>query len=164
MFITRHRRTLLRAGVTTVAVASALVLGGCGGDTVGPETGADVEDLQTDPDPGAFDDFAEVGTFVGETVTVSAKVSEVLGPNAFTIADQSGETVLVVYDGTPQNLTVESAVKVTGLVAETFAVGEAEQFAGAEFEDELFTEFNTDPYIQASSITVTPSLQGANGQ
>jgi hypothetical protein len=169
---TRNRRTLRRNGAAALAASAALVLGGCGG-TAGPEQGTDVGDIQNDQAGGGgvvngdggglFEDFSEVQSFVGQRVTVSAEVDEVIGPNAFTMADDSGEQLLVVYQGAAPNLAVNTPVQVTGTVKKAFDLPTAEEFAGADFNDVAFEDFNGEPYIQASNIdtTVTTPQNGS---
>ena len=161
MFITRNRRTLCRNGAAAVAASAALVLGGCGG-TAGPETGTDVEDVQEEPAAGVFEDFSEAQNFAGQQVTVSAEVDEIIGPNAFTIADDAGEQLLVVSGGTRQ-LNRDTPVQVTGTVRRAFNLAEAEQFASGDFNDAAYTDFSGEPYIQASNIdtTVTTTQNGS---
>lgn len=160
MFITRNR-TLRRGGAAAVVASATLVLGGCG-DTAGPETGTDVEDIQEEGAAGVDAEiFGDPQSFAGQQVTVSAEISEIIGPNAFTIADENAEPLLVVYDGRP-SVNMDTPVQVTGTVIKTFALPEAEGFAGADFEDEPFVGYNGEPYIQASSLdtTVTPAQNG----
>jgi hypothetical protein len=173
MFITRNRRTLFRNGAAALAASAALVLGGCG--TAGPEQGTDVGDIQNDQaggvadgggnggNGGAFIDFGDAQSFVGQTVTVSAQVNEIIGPNAFTMADESGEQLLVVSATSVQNLAVDTPVQVTGTVKKAFNLPTAEQFAGADFNDAAFSQFGGEPYIQASNIdtTVTTNQNGS---
>lgn len=149
--VTRNRRSLLRSSAAALTASAALVLGGCGG-TAGPETGVDVEDIQNDlPTAGGFEDFSGAQNFAGQQVTVSAEIDEIIGPNGFIIADDAGEPLLVIYDGTPQ-LTVDTPVKVTGTVKRAFAIYEAEEFASGGFNDTAFSDFNGEPYIQASNV------------
>ncbi|MFN2497305.1 MAG: hypothetical protein ABR608_15610 [Pseudonocardiaceae bacterium] len=120
----------------------------------------DVEDIQEEGVDGVGDSgvFEDAESFAGQQVTVSAEVSEIISPNAFTIAGDEniglGPLLVVVYDGSPQ-LTEETAVQVTGTVMRAFSVGEAEDFAGADFDDGLFGDFDSEAYIQASSVDTT---------
>jgi hypothetical protein len=123
--------------VTGAVVAAGLglgVLAGCGNDTAGPETGASVEDVQEEPaaeepldeEPAAG--AQEVGadearSFVGQTVTVSADVNEILGPQAFTIAgteNTDAEPLLVIANQPDQLVQPDSALAVTGTVRQAF--------------------------------------------
>jgi hypothetical protein len=156
MFIARSWRVLCRNGVAALVASAALVLGGCGG-TAGPEQGTDVGDIQNDPAAGVFEDFSEVQQFVGQEVTVSAEVTEIIGPNGFTIAAENAEPLLVVYDGSAQ-ITVDTPIQVTGTVFKTFILREAEEFAGADFDDTEFAEFDAEPYIQAAAIETDPEF------
>lgn len=157
MFITRHRRTLYRSAAAATMASAVLVLGGCGG-TAGPETGVDVEDVQDEPfEEDSFFFEGEIDSFVGQEVTLSAEVSEIIGPNGFTIAAENAEELLVVHDGNAQ-ITVDTPVQVTGTVFKTFILREAEEFADADFADGAFIDFDGEPYIQATAIDTDPEF------
>jgi len=161
MFSTPNRRPLHRGLVAALAASAALIFGGC--STAGPETGADVEDIQEETGGGnaagggGLNVFNDAQSFAGQQVTVSAEVSEIVSPNAFRVGAENAEALLVVHNGSTA-LNQNSPVKVTGTVKRSFALSEAESFAGADFDDSLFTEFEGEPYIQAQQIdtTVTP--------
>jgi hypothetical protein len=169
----RKRSRTLRAAAVGVAAASTLLLGACGNDTAGPETGADVGDVQQEPgvadpgveepgagvDPGAFDaDFSDVNSYVGKQVTVSADVNDVISPTAFTIAGTENTAVdelLVLHRAGAPNVTEDSAVTVTGTVRQGFSIADAEAFVGTDLNDNLFTDWNGEHYIEASKIDLT---------
>lgn len=72
---------------------SALLISACGGESAGPDQGADIEDIQQQDQTEAFNErefFENPDNFVGQQVTVSGKVTEVLRPRAFRL---SGEDV-----------------------------------------------------------------------
>ncbi len=179
----RERSRTLRAAAVGVAAASTLLLGACGNDTAGPETGADVGDVQQEPgaadpgaadpgaaepgaaepgagvDPGAFDtDFSDVNSYVGKQVTVSADVNEILSPTAFTIAGTENTPVdelLVLHPAEAPDVTEDSAVAVTGTVRQGFSIADAEAFVGTDLDDNLFTDWTGEHYIEASKIDLT---------
>lgn len=171
MFITRNRRTLRRSGAAALAASAALVLGGCG-DTAGPETGTDVKDIQeeggavgddggagggADGDDGGV--FEDPQSFAGQEVTVSAEVSEIVGPNAFTIGADNAEPLLVVHDGSSAP-TVDTPIQVTGTVMKSFALPDEEEFFDADFDDPLFVDYDGEPYVRAGAIDTTPPFEG----
>ncbi len=172
----RKRSRGLRSAAVGVAAASTLLLGACGNDTAGPETGADVQDVQEDPGvadpgagepgvaPGAFDnDFSDVDRYVGQQVTVSADVNDIVSPTAFTIAGTENTAVdelLVLHRAGAPNVTEDSAVAVTGTVREGFSIANAEAFAGTDLDDNLFTNWTGEHYIEASKIDLTVSEPG----
>lgn len=95
-----------------MAVACALVLAGCGaGDTPGPDTGAAGGTL-------AENDWFDTEDYLGRTVTVSATVATVLGPQAFLLAgeDDGDDTFLVLSRDTPRELSAGEDIQVTGTV------------------------------------------------
>lgn len=164
----------LREGLTGrvagAVVATGLglgVLAGCGNDSAGPETGASVQDVQEQPaeqpldgQPGADAPAGgEVGvddarSFVGQTVTVSADVAEVISPQAFTLAG-ANEPLLVITKQPDQVVAPDSAVAVTGMVRQAFDIAQVESEFGFDADDALFTEFDGEPYIVANSIDPT---------
>ncbi|QNG55280.1 hypothetical protein H6H00_01205 [Pseudonocardia petroleophila] len=147
-----------------MAATSALLLTACG-DTAGSEAGADVADIQQEPvvdDAGVFDtpDYADPMSFVGQTVTVSAEVNDLISTQAFTIAGtlQTGADELLIVGAEPAAaITEDSAVEVTGTVMERFDVPGAEAFAGTDLDDGLFTDYDGEPYIQAETIELLPA-------
>lgn len=165
----------VRAAAAGAAAVSLLLVGGCGNDTAGPETGADVQDVQEAPgvaepaepgvaDPGAFDtEFSDVDAYVGKSVTVSADVNDVVSPTAFTIAGTENavadELLILHKEGAP-NVTEDSAVAVTGTVREGFSIADAERYVGTDLDDNLFTDWVGEHYIEATSIDLTVSEPG----
>ncbi len=129
------------AGAVAAASLGLGVLAGCGDDTAGPEAGASVEDIQED----------ESAPFVGQTVTVSADVNEIITARAFTIA---GTEPLLVISGQPGfvPVTEHSAVAVTGTVRQAFDIAAVEDEFGFDYDDALFEEFDGEPYIIATKI------------
>ncbi len=122
----------IRTAVAAFAAVSTLGLTACS-DTAGSEAGADVEDVVEEeavvdePFEGPYDtEFYEgVDEYVGEQVTLSADVNEVITPEAFTIAgteDTTVEALLVVGATGDAQLSPETTVEVTGTVQEAIVV------------------------------------------
>lgn len=163
MLTTRNRGRAGRAALVGIAATSALLLTACG-DTAGSEAGADVADIQQEPDvdAGVFDtpDFADPMSFVGQTVTVSAEVNDVISTQAFTIAgtlQTSADELLILAADPGVAITEESAVEVTGTVMERFDVLGAEEFVAGDLDDGLFADWNGEPYIQADTVELIPA-------
>lgn len=147
MFIAPSRRTLCRSGAAALMASAALVLGGCG-------------DAGQNDQGSGFDDFAQVQSFEGQQVTVTADVVQIIGPHAFAIAHQSGTQLLVVHREPAPNLTVNTPVRVTGTARPSFNVPAAQQFAGVDFKDDWFGAFDGEPYIVASNIDTVTTRTG----
>ena len=181
-----YRLTSLRS--KAVAVPLTMVLAGvgltaCSDDTAGSEAGADVEAIQEDDiaaadapvdevgeppeaedapvDPLVFgEDFDDAQSFVGQEVTVSADVDEVIAPGVFTIAgtgNTSLEPLRVVADPTT-DVTEDAAIAVTGTVHQYSPddLAEAEEVLGDDFDPSLFEDVEEgEPYIVATAIDPT---------
>lgn len=173
---TRTRTGPRAVGRGLVAVGGAAVLalglGACGG-TAGDEDGTSVEDVQeveeeaqvgTDEEGGeyAYDGPYDSGfadqqdSLVGERVTVSAAVDEVVDETSFTVAgDDSGvEPLLVVDAGSSAAVEADVEVDVTGSVELSFVVVEVEERLGVDLEDELYADWEGEPYLVASAVDV----------
>jgi hypothetical protein len=163
----------LRTAATGLVAASALLLGACGEDTTGPERDAEVEDVQEQPpdvslpssalptvtvEPGMFDtDVADVGNSVGQEVTLTAYVNDVIAPKAFTILgtkDTTADELLVLHQQDAPALTPGSAVRVTGAVRPEFSVQAAEQFVETDLDDAVLTAWQGHNYIEANAINM----------
>lgn len=108
--------------------------------------------------------------FYDSTLTVSGLVSEVVGPNAVTIGGQDGifeEELLIVgaqplpelAEGDAVEIAVDDLVQATGTLQE-FQVPEFEEALGTQFDDNLFSEYEGEPALQASSVALTPAQGG----
>ena len=172
-------RTLALVSLLVVALA----LSACTQDTAGPEVGADVEDLQNElavleedftaleervgvleegdvaepavEEPLEEDALADPDAFVGEQVTVSAEVEEILSTSAFTLDGALGPLLVVQATGSGDNEIIEQGapVQVAGTVRENFVVTEFEEEFGVELEDELFADFESQTYIVADGVS-----------
>jgi hypothetical protein len=153
-------RTRRPAGALVTAAIGTGVLAGCGG-TAGPETGATVDEIQEEPDPGAGAGPGagdDVMSYVGRRVTVSAEVNDVLSPNAFTIAGTAGSggasELLIISAPSGTAVTEESVVAVTGTVQQAFDLAAVESEYGYD-DDALYGDVDGEPYIVAESIDPT---------
>lgn len=70
---------------------------------------------------------------------------------AFTIADESGAALLVIYKG-PERIRVDTGIRVTGTVRKAFELSKAEKFLGVGLPDDSFVSYFGEPYIQATSV------------
>ncbi|MEJ5914630.1 hypothetical protein [Pseudokineococcus sp. 1T1Z-3] len=168
---TRTRTRALRpAARALVAAGGALTLGlGLGAcSTSGSEEGASVEDVQEDSadvdEPAtdyaydgvydsAFSDDQD--SYVGEEVTLSADVNEVLSDSAFTIAGTGDTTVgefLVVDSASTSGLEPELTVQATGTVMEAFDVVTVEEDLGVDLDDDLYSDWEGQNYLMATSV------------
>lgn len=152
----RIHRTRHVAGAVVAAGLGLGVLAGCGTDTAGTEAGASVEDIQQEQEP---DEAAEndIMSFVGQQVTVSAEVNEILTERAFTIAGESIglDPLLVIAAQSGVTVTEDSAVAVTGTVQQAFDLAAVEAEYGFDYDDALFAEYDGEPYIVAETVDPT---------
>ncbi len=143
---------------------SALLFAACA--ETGPEQGADIEDVQQQDRTEAFDErrfFENPDDYLGQQVTVSGEVIEVLRPRAFRFSREGGgaESLLVV---SAQEANVENGqvVRVTGTVLRFDVpqwVRDFGQDVGLDFNDPVFQQFVGRASIVAQSVTV---LEGAD--
>ena len=166
-----------RAAALSIVPVAALGLVGCN-STSGTEDGADVEDIvEEEPaaeeavaeesvagDPavagpynGVYDQtfYDEMDSYVGEEVTVSADVNEILTPMSFTIAgtdDTTVEALLVLHDMELPEVTAGLTVGVTGTVQEAFDLPTVEEEMGVDLDDAAFEDWDGEPYIEATSV------------
>ncbi|WP_432484664.1 hypothetical protein [Kineococcus esterisolvens] len=172
MFSRFRTRPSARTAAAGVVCFAALSLTACG-DTAGEEEGTTVEDVQdadddtqegaqedaTTPYDGAYDGtfYDDVDTYVGQEVTVSAEIDRVVSPQAFVIAGTADTTVdpmLVVGASEVPGLTEGAVVEVTGTVNEAFDLPQVEEDTGVNLQDDLFNDYDAEPYITATSVTV----------
>ena len=151
-----------------VAVPAALLvaLGGasaCSEDTSGPEAGVTVEDIAGSGERDAVGleggDLQEVREHLGQTVTVSADVDQVIGQRAFTIGRRNAETQpLLVVTSVDQEVPPGTAVQVTGEVR-TFVFEELSQEEASwmlETGEAQWLAFDGEPYVAATEVAELP--------
>ena len=119
--------------------------------------------LGSTPAPEDVDDFAagviqDPDAFVGQTITASATVDEVLSDYIFTIAASQDphNSLLVLHDG---SAGVEEGTHLTldGEVRQSLEIEEAEAFVGQDVDDALVGTYEGDVYIQAESVEQSSS-------
>lgn len=173
---TRDRRPTARTAAAALAAVAGLGLAGC--STEGPETGADVEDitegevLESSPAPqgdattgeafvGDYDQgFSdERETYVGQQVTLSAEVSDVIGDDALVIAGTVENTVdplLVLYDMDQVDVEEGQVVEVTGTVQQSFDRSTLDDQAQEDLTDEVYQDHEQRPYVEATTVRLLP--------
>jgi hypothetical protein len=124
---------------------------GNGADTAGAQRGVTVSDL-------LHKEYFYQGDYLGRTVTVSAKVSDVLAPQVFELSDGDfrGKKLLVVTDQ-PVGVSDDEVVRVTGTVGQlhTAVPSEREPY----IQEELYARHNTESYLYHA--TVEPQRPGS---
>jgi hypothetical protein len=130
-------------------------------DSAGPDTGATISEITSNP-----------AQYYGKTVTVSGEVDRLLGQRGFTIGGQDfigGNELLVVgakplpaVADRPNNapLVADDVVQVTGPVRQ-FDLAAFEKEIGADLDDNLFSAYAGKPAIIAQSVDITPRAAGA---
>lgn len=172
----RDRRPTARTAAAALAAVAGLGLAGCG--TEGPETGTDVEDvtegevLESSPAPenaptagdtfvGNYDQdfYDEREAYVGQEVTLSAEVSDVISDAGLVIAGTAENTVdplLVLYDMDRVDVEEGQVVEVTGTVQQSFDPSALNDQAQEDFTDELYEDHDQQPYVEATDVRVLP--------
>lgn len=171
---TRDRHTTRTAAVALFAVAG-LGLAGCGEEEAGPEV-EDIEEgevLESSPPPEATEDasvlpgapyrgaynqefYDDQEIYEGQEVTLSAEVEGIVSANALEISDPNNidlEPLLVLHDLEAPDLEEGQVVEVVGTVQEGFTLATAEEDLGVDLVDELFTDYEEEPYLQASDVS-----------
>lgn len=163
-----------KAAALSILPITAFGVTGCDG-TSGSEQGADVEDVveedeaineeavaeeadpAAEPYDGAYDAtfYDEMNTYVGDEVTLSADVNEVIDATSFTIAgtdDTTVEALLIVHPEDAPEVSPELTVSVTGTVMEAFDLAAVEEEMGVDLDDALYEDWDGEPYVEANSI------------
>jgi hypothetical protein len=151
-----------------MALAMATSIAACADDSAGPETGTDVEEVAEEPmEDETGDDEAAQGaeSLVGQTVTVSAEISEVISPGAIRIGgDEGGDESLLVVSGAAESFAEmgfgvseglvddDVVVQVTGTVRE-FDIADFEEEFGVDYDDDLFEPFEGEHVIVADDVS-----------
>lgn len=135
---------------TWVAVCAAALLpfsvAACDEDSAGPETGADVEDVTED------DNYFGTDEHLGETVTVSAEVTDVISPTSFELAgdDWGDESLLVTSATEVQNLNEGDVVQVTGEVGQFIYGDYSEEYGLADVG--MYEPYEEEEFLAATSV------------
>jgi hypothetical protein len=177
---TRDRRSTRMLATGLFAVAG-LGLAGCGGEEPVAEEPV-VEEGATEENPvsdeatgevaaepttegemaagemayeGPYDDafLEEIDTYVDQDVMVSGEVSEVIAPDSFAISGAT-EPLLIVEGQEIPSVDEGNAVQITGTVEQAFDIVEVEEQLGTDLEDSLYTAYEGEPYVIATSAEV----------
>lgn len=153
---------LRRPAAAGLVLASVTALAGCGQDgTGGSGTGASVGQDRPEADTEAYDGpyttrfAAEVQSYDGRTVTLSADVNRALAPGAFTLAgtdDTTIEPLLVLAPDEGTEVRADHSVAVTGTVHLSFDLTSVEEETGTDLDDELLERFDGKPYVTAGRV------------
>lgn len=128
--------------VAALIVGTGLALSGCG-----PE---DVEGAIT-YDQEFYDQRAD---YVGEVVTVSAEVEDVISDDGLTIDSIGTDSTMVLYDMDLVEVEEGQLVEVTGTVQEAFDYTVLDDEAEEDFTDDFYQDYEAQPYIEATDVTL----------
>ncbi len=129
-------------------------------DSAGPERGVTVEDVA---ESDAFDDDGFANSLVGQQVTVSGNVSEVIGRNAIRLGgdDFGGDGILVIQvNGAGASITEDDNVRVTGTVRDYDVAAFEREFGTDVYEDDIYDPWVDENILVASSVTELNSGDG----
>ena len=147
-------------GVPLLLVAS-LGLTGCAEDEptdgdAGTSVGAVQDSAETDVEyDGPYDETfeAEVGSYEGEKVRVTAEAEQILSDHAFLLAGEPYvDPLVVVHDKPLPDLEAEQTVSVVGIVHKSFDVPHAEDQLDIDMDDVVYENFEAEPYIEALEV------------
>jgi hypothetical protein len=155
----RHRTFLATASAALVTTS----LAGCGADepedAATPDPGSSSESTDSNPEGSeemTFEDISDdLGSMVGEDIQVRALVEEVVTPGVFTINQVDGndlESVVVVGAESAGDLAPDQEVVVDATVESTLDPDSVAELLDVQLEDELLTDYEGQPYLEASSV------------
>jgi len=173
-------------GAAVLLPALALGTAACEQQSAGPDVGADIQDITTqlgeleervgtlEEDMAAAGDantdlaatdslgselYENPERYVGQQVTVSGQITEMLEPGSFVLSgdDVLGDGLLVVESSGGRDRFQDGAVvQVTGMVREGFTVADAEAAVGVDLDNSLYGDYADQHYITAQSVSEAP--------
>jgi hypothetical protein len=140
--------------VTLLAVVPLAVACGASAPTAGPQPGVTISDLQQK-------DYFYQGKFLGQTVTLSSKVADVLGPGVFELSGGNvGAEKLTVVTDQPVQVSKDDVVRVTGTVGQLHLAAPSE---GVPYEQrDLYDGHQTKPYLYHATVEPLTAAQHSN--
>lgn len=138
----RRRRRSWR--VIVVGALVVVPLAACGSPTTQPQRGVTIRNLQ-------HKSYFYQGDYLARTITVSARVDDVLSPRVFELSDEDyrAEKLLVVTDQ-PVEVSKDEAVRVTGTVGQLHRTVPSE---GVPYiQRELYARQDTDAYLYHATV------------
>lgn len=159
--MTIHHRRTAGAVAATLAAVTGLSLAGCGAEEPQAETPAESPaeppadaDAFAGPYDQAFVDEQE--THLGEEITLSAEVETVLDDDGFVLDGPGTESLLVVYDMDLTEIEEDQTVEVTGTLEQAFDLPTVEEDGQQDLENELFEDYDQQPYLLATDVSALP--------
>ena len=151
-----------RAMVAPIALAAAIGLTGCGEDSAGPEQGDTVEDVaEAEPD----DDDTAGNDLLGQDVTVSGEITEVVADDAFwlgagggwfedgaPVVSTTGDFTSFGIDDPASLVDADTIVQVSGTVEE-FVLLDFESEWGIDLDDGVYEDLEGEAVIVADDVS-----------
>lgn len=159
--MTTHYRRSAGAAAAVLAAVTGLGLAGCGAE----EPPADAPAEASADAPAAAVAFAgpydqafvdEQVTYVDEEITLSAEVETVLDDDGFVLDGPGTESLLVVYDMDLTDIEEGRTVEVTGALEQAFDLPTVEEDVQQDLENELFEDYDQQPFLVATDVTALP--------
>lgn len=159
MLIRDHRTHLV---APLAALLLVVPLAGCGEDQ-GPVDTGDAQQRtgeDTEADDGEvlrFEELAEdLDDLVGDEVSVTATVDEVVTPGVFAITGEDPESMVVVDVAPEEDVETDTEVVVTGTVQPGLDDLEVEDLLATQLDDELLNDWEGEPFLEADEVDTTP--------
>ncbi|MCZ2822861.1 MULTISPECIES: hypothetical protein [unclassified Modestobacter] len=182
----QHTRPIAKLFLAGILAVAPVTLAACGNEGAGDDTAAGDDpagsdevwsagdlleqregegaeaDVEADADAGFNGSYGsgfyeQSSDLVGEEVTVSATVDQVVDPNSFSITgveDTSAEPLLVVGSDIAGVLEDGQVLLVTGTVQSGFDEVAVEEELGLDLTDDAFGDFAGQQYIVAESVDI----------
>jgi hypothetical protein len=133
------------------ALVAVPLMAACGNppSTPGPQRAVTVRDLQRE-------EYFYQGDYLGRTVTVSAKISDVLAPGVFELSGGDfRDTKLLVVTDQPAEVSEDEVVRVTGTVGQLHTSVPSE---GVPYiQQDPYTRYETKPYLYQATVEPLPA-------
>jgi len=142
-----------RRGVVAIAPLILALAVACGDDSsAGPEAGVTIEDLEENQ-------YFYEGEYLGQTVTVSAAVSEILTEDRIEVnGGEYGDESLLVIMKQPVDVAVGDVIRITGTVGQYhMTMEEAEGVPPVQYD--VYEDYESEEYLY--DATVEPAGGGA---